>query len=308
MTDRSLVGFVTIVEEGSFSAAADALFITQSALSQQIKTLETELGFELFVHNTKKVQLTPAGQAFYPKIREAMLNFREATTFGRAVAQTHRRKQEIIHIGCPPHSIFHFWMDIFRFTMEIESGYKPLVLRFKDMYSIHRSIQVGVLDLSLELESRAAAAAGLQFMPIAELREWCLTLPVSKFDAKNSELTLQDIAAHTIVFNYEPGYTLVEDEIRETLAANYPETVILNPTSYLSMNYDDTNIVLFPGNEYYPFNHVKKDMHPIVPFRWEHPLRLGFVFLPDCEARVREYMDQVRLCVEKNNLQALWND
>ena len=44
MTERSLQGFVKVVELGSFTAAADALFISQSALSQQIRTLESLLG------------------------------------------------------------------------------------------------------------------------------------------------------------------------------------------------------------------------------------------------------------------------
>ena len=40
MTDRQLMGFLTIVEKKSFTAAAEAMYISQSALSQQIRHLD----------------------------------------------------------------------------------------------------------------------------------------------------------------------------------------------------------------------------------------------------------------------------
>ena len=48
MNESALEGFVKIVELNSFSAAAEALYLSQSALSQQIRTLEGQLQFELF--------------------------------------------------------------------------------------------------------------------------------------------------------------------------------------------------------------------------------------------------------------------
>ena len=46
MNQSALEGFVKIVEMDSFSAAAEALYLSQSALSQQIRTLEGQLQFE----------------------------------------------------------------------------------------------------------------------------------------------------------------------------------------------------------------------------------------------------------------------
>ena len=67
MNQSALDGFVKIVEMDSFSAAAEALYLSQSALSQQIRTLEGQLQFELFQHVPRRVILTPAGRDFYPK-------------------------------------------------------------------------------------------------------------------------------------------------------------------------------------------------------------------------------------------------
>ena len=87
MNQSALEGFVKIVELNSYSAAAEALYLSQSALSQQIRTLEGQLGFELFQHVPRKVLLTPAGQDFYPRAKQIMELYREAVRHGRAVKQ-----------------------------------------------------------------------------------------------------------------------------------------------------------------------------------------------------------------------------
>lgn len=56
----------------SFSEASKHLFISQSAVSQSIKTLEKKLGQTLFVRSTKKVQLTPAGQILLKHVEPAI--------------------------------------------------------------------------------------------------------------------------------------------------------------------------------------------------------------------------------------------
>ncbi len=59
--------FQAVVRLGSFSAAADECFISQSAISQQIQTLERDLGVLLIKRNNRKLSLTPAGEYFYKK-------------------------------------------------------------------------------------------------------------------------------------------------------------------------------------------------------------------------------------------------
>ena len=53
--------FYYVATSLSFSEASKKLFISQSAVSQSIKTLEKKLGQTLFIRSTKKVQLTAAG-------------------------------------------------------------------------------------------------------------------------------------------------------------------------------------------------------------------------------------------------------
>ncbi|NLK76332.1 MAG: LysR family transcriptional regulator [Clostridiales bacterium] len=64
--------FYYVASSLSFSEASKKLFISQSAVSQSIKTLEKKLEQPLFIRSTKKVQLTPAGQILLKHIEPAM--------------------------------------------------------------------------------------------------------------------------------------------------------------------------------------------------------------------------------------------
>jgi DNA-binding transcriptional LysR family regulator len=60
-----ILGFITTVESGNFSAAAKELGVTPSAVSKQIARLEARLGVPLFTRNSRGLSLTEAGQAYY---------------------------------------------------------------------------------------------------------------------------------------------------------------------------------------------------------------------------------------------------
>lgn len=60
-----LTTFVTVVSEGSMTAAADKLFLTQPAVSQQIRNLEEDLGVELLVRGVRQIKATPQGEILY---------------------------------------------------------------------------------------------------------------------------------------------------------------------------------------------------------------------------------------------------
>lgn len=61
--------FLAIVDEGTFTAAAQAVHISQSGISTQLRTLERELGVDLVDRTSRRVHLTPAGERLVPSAR-----------------------------------------------------------------------------------------------------------------------------------------------------------------------------------------------------------------------------------------------
>ncbi len=93
---RDLRYFVAVAEELSFTRAAEKLFVSQPALSKQIRGLEHSLRASLFVRDTRRVQLTAAGEALLQGARELLAGW-EATV--RTVAETAAAETKVLRVG-----------------------------------------------------------------------------------------------------------------------------------------------------------------------------------------------------------------
>src|SRR5258705_3547667 len=74
-----LVGFEAAARHLSFTRAGEELFLTQSAVSRQIKELEGQLGVELFQRRHRALALTDAGKSFYASAAQVLTTMRAAT-------------------------------------------------------------------------------------------------------------------------------------------------------------------------------------------------------------------------------------
>jgi len=79
--------FVEIVEAGSYSRAAEKLYIAQSALSRQIKELEDELQTQLLTRDARQFELTPAGQLFFERAKRILEEIDDTVVQTRHVGQ-----------------------------------------------------------------------------------------------------------------------------------------------------------------------------------------------------------------------------
>src|SRR3954454_13564590 len=82
---RHLRAFVAVAQELNFGRAADRLYITQSALSRQIRTLEKLLGCELLRRSTHRVELTLAGEALLDRSRPLLRDVDAAISAAQSV-------------------------------------------------------------------------------------------------------------------------------------------------------------------------------------------------------------------------------
>ena len=82
-----LRSFVAVVEEGSITSAAGRLHIAQQSLSQQMRTLETQLGAPLLTRSTRGVTPTPVGEVLLREARALLSHADRATEAVRRATQ-----------------------------------------------------------------------------------------------------------------------------------------------------------------------------------------------------------------------------
>lgn len=189
---RQLKYFVKSAEYLNFSVAAKHLYITQSTLSQQIKQLEYELGFELFLRNSRHISLTEAGEEFLPFARKTIQDAEDGV---QRLYDLQHVKTGTLRIGV---------------TYSLSTVLTEGVICFlKEFPGIKLEIIYKTVDELLDLLRERKVDFVLSYKPLCEapdidsmpLFENTLALVVSKEHplASRKEITLQEVADKTLL-------------------------------------------------------------------------------------------------------------
>jgi DNA-binding transcriptional LysR family regulator len=193
-----LIRFASVADHLSFSEASKSLRIDQATLSRQVRQLEHELGFSLFRRTTRKVELTPQGEAILPAARE----------LARSLAATQR---EIERVASDNNARLRFGMHPFVY-------WSPQVLAFLDAFTGRQRdasvetvsgmsarhlarLRTGALDAALVLKE--AAPPAFQTLPVMQV-EPHIVLPEEQPAAALSALEPADFAGLKIAI-FRPG-------------------------------------------------------------------------------------------------------
>jgi DNA-binding transcriptional LysR family regulator len=99
---RQLRYFVEIVEAGSYSLAAERLFVAQSALSRQVKELEASAQVQLLTRGAGRFELTPAGKSFYDGAKRLLFNLNEMLVQTRHAERSEQGVIRLLHSSSVP--------------------------------------------------------------------------------------------------------------------------------------------------------------------------------------------------------------
>jgi DNA-binding transcriptional LysR family regulator len=100
MLISQIEAFVEVARTRTVSRAADALFVTQPALTARLQRLEAELGAKLFVRTPRGMKLTEAGDAFLPHAVKAL----DSLADGRRIVNAFERGARTVAPGAAPRS------------------------------------------------------------------------------------------------------------------------------------------------------------------------------------------------------------
>lgn len=111
---RHLRYFVAVAEELHFGRAAERLHMAQPPLSQQIRQLESELGFQLFHRSRRKVELTEAGQVFLAECQQVLHQLEVAIQTGRQASRGEAGQLTIGFVGSAAYNVLPEILRYFR--------------------------------------------------------------------------------------------------------------------------------------------------------------------------------------------------
>ncbi len=182
-----LSAFVKVAELASVSAAAAELDVGKSVISKRIAQLEAAVKATLFSRTTRKVALTPAGEAY--------LDFARRALFEVSSAEERLRDLRVELTGQ------------IRLTAPVSWGQRVLARRLPEFLRVHPAIEIELqladrmMDLAREridiaLRWTNAPTPGLAAHPVAQV-EWFIVAAPSYLAAAGLPLAPKDLAAHT---------------------------------------------------------------------------------------------------------------
>ncbi len=139
-----LRSFVAVADRASFTRAADDRHLTQSAISQQIRSLEEGLDVRLFERSAHAVRLTPIGEQLLPHARQILAAVSAAE---RTVEEAGRDLAGTLKIGCPDALACHFLPRILASFARAHPGVSILLVN-EPSRDLERRIDAGDLDIA----------------------------------------------------------------------------------------------------------------------------------------------------------------
>lgn len=144
MNIEYLKALIAVSQEGSISKAAEQLHISQSALSQQIRTLERNLNVKLFNRSHKGVILTEAGETVYLYALKIIENFKELRK------ELEKQKNHTKEIKILSTSVFHSYaLPCTLYNLNLKYPNFKLDTKVMTTKNIEQEIQKGMADIGL---------------------------------------------------------------------------------------------------------------------------------------------------------------
>lgn len=150
--------FVSVVEHGSFSEAANQLFITKSSVSKKVSALEDRLSVKLLHRTTRRLSVTEPGKLYYDKVKKIILDCEEADEI---VSKENKVLTGTLKITAPISFASHHLNPLFRrYMKENEEIFLDINLDEKNINIVEEGIdlalRIGILTDSNLMAKRLA--------------------------------------------------------------------------------------------------------------------------------------------------------
>lgn len=295
---KYLQTFLQVIECGSFSKAAEALFISPVSVMKQINALETEVDVKLLNRTNQGVHLTPAGQSFYQSAKKIIALSKQAIWDARAISTA---EQRIIRIGSSPlrpHSIMSAQLS--------ELINPPSLLQFRivpfsdDSTDLAKALQLigkkfDCLIGPMDIKHWPAHYNILHW----ESRPYCVALSRNHILSKKELLTWEDLEGETLML-LKPGLSSEVDALRQEIEIAHPEIrVIDTPRSYTTAVFNECAQM----NYLMGAIDIWSKVHPslvIRPVDWKYQSHYGIVYSKKPPDYVKAFIEAISNIVSLN--------
>lgn len=194
MDIRGIKYFITAAECLNFTRAAKECYITQTAMSQNIASIEKELGFKLFERNNRNVQLTPAGQDFYTQMKSIVRSYESAVRHSRHISDGSEGRLSIVFPSGIEGLVF---MPRLKFFKKSFPAIK-LSANIAPPQRIPEMLRHGECDIAISWPYELGEMEGVTVQSIAEFKGALICSPTHRLSIRG-KVTSEDLAQEKLI-------------------------------------------------------------------------------------------------------------
>lgn len=249
-----LQSFVTVISEGSMTGAADKLYLTQPAISQQIRNLEEELAVELLVRGVRQIKPTLQGEVLFDYAKRVLQLANQAEIAVRALGAELKGQ---LKVGTLNSMGVHLMSPIVSRLLKYNDKLS-IVIDYGDGADLVKAFQRQDLDLLILPETEKQFGVPLQDINKRFLfREEMWLVGSGKDMDMPKQITLNEISRYPLIF-FSREYP---DFNKKFLAALQAEEIVIEPT-FISPNVGTLKRVIESGLGwgFLPSSSIKKQV------------------------------------------------
>lgn len=289
MYNPQLDSFIRVADSGSFSKAAEAMYISSPAIIQQINLLEASCGFKLFTRSNHGVKLTPAGRSLYEDARTIIRLSQDALNRARGLAES---SETTVRIGTSLLYKCRLLPDLWTRVSEKHPELKIEILPLTEYQN--RGEVFSALGIQYDLFEGIYGSAGwnglCRFLELDRTPICCAVAKNHRL-AGIKKLTMQDLNGEYLVMPIE-GVSSEIDAFRRNIVENYPTVQIVD-----SPYYGIDTFTLCEVNGYILITQpVYTDIHNnlvTIPLETSYTLPYGLMYANEPTMAARKFLQAV---------------
>lgn len=291
MYNPQLDTFICVVEAGSFSKAAEELYISAPAVIKQINSLENSLNLQLFERTHRGIIITEAGKSLYQDAKY-LIQYSKESLIRAQEAMNHN--EEIIRVGISPMTPPEVFVELWPKIQKIYPEMKFKLITFENtpenareiLANMGKNIDViaGIFDETM-LELRGCDGTEISREP------FCVAVSIHHRLAKKEKITLDDLAGENLML-MRRGWSYYGDMLRDDMMKNHPEINIVDFNLYNVEAFnrcENNNEVLLAFKSW-------ESVHPlirIIPVEWDYTMPFGILHSKKPSIKVKRLINAI---------------
>lgn len=299
MYNPQLETFLRVADAGSFNKAAEAAYITPTAVIKQIDRLEAELDVRLFERTHRGLKLTKAGMSLYKDARYVIQYCKDSVIRAKNIMQ---EDGNVIRIGTSPMTpaqiLVELWPKIHVLCPEIKFQLVPFENTQENAREILKNlgqnidVVAGIFDQTM-LEVRQCAGFELSREPL------CCAVSIHHPLADKNRLEVQDLYGENLMLMHR-GWSLYVDQLRDDLWQFHGQIHIVDLDFYsvdVFNRCENSNDVLMAVQAW-------DNVHPllkVIPVEWEHSIPYGLLHSKTPSRTVERFLEAVHAVLQEQD-------